>query len=701
MKTGDSTVGIWSGGFDYLCTRTSAGQEFTGMQCFYTTAYSIDASHNVTITTALPHNYVAGQWVAVTQGGGGTSFNNVVGSAGGWEWQITAIPAANQFTFNNPTSAVSVSGSLSSWTSTQFINAGSNGATQAVYNVSNLPFVLANCPSLDIHRGMGINDVRGGLTSQAQLAALIGTYLSSVRSGCPNTDIILLTENSLAPLLSGSYITSPSTTSSTAVTSAGSQTITLATMLNSISGLVTPDLSLAQEVANGSASLIVDTGGSQETVPITAISGNTVTATFANTHSAGFTVVPNVATMGQAYSNIEHDAVMSFVNYAPNVLVGDTQTQVFGRLVLPASAFMNDQLHPNNAGQDAESTFIAGLVNKARQVGTGKGAIQNAPVSTFHYAALSQYSPVLAAKAQAENYGSCWTNGYWQCVENPDYYTLICEGAMNGYGSGSYLRITGEQDSITVSGSYGVCPALPGDVVEYVGYGDVQLPTNASAVPQSTFTQINNPGTIAFTFQNQNVPLRIYRPLYLNATDELYAKSPGYYTFKHPMGTSACGTNYCRFNYSDTYNAVGGAWTTADVFVFSNGTILPLSTVCASWSAWSSNTIQCNGTGSWGAYQGLTGKIYGTHAMEAIGPTKYPISITPAAATASSCVEQTFTYTGLVTAQGVHVSAPAALGAHIWIGGARVSAANTLAIDFSADATAGTPAAGTYIAVAF
>ena len=92
---------------------------------------------------------------------------------------------------------------------------------------------------------------------------------------------------------------------------------------------------------------------------------------------------------------------------------------------------------------------------------------------------------------------------------------------------------------------------------------------------------------------------------------------------------------------------------------------------------------------------------YPSSASQALTPTKITNSITPAAATASSCVEQTFTYTGLSTAQGVSVSAPSFMGNHVWIGGARISAGNTLAIDFCADATAGTPPAGNYIAVAY
>lgn len=101
-----------------------------------------------------------------------------------------------------------------------------------------------------------------------------------------------------------------------------------------------------------------------------------------------------------------------------------------------------------------------------------------------------------------------------------------------------------------------------------------------------------------------------------------------------------------------------------------------------------------------GATNGSVTTNQGTLALTSQSPVKVSNSITPAAATASSCVEQTFTYTGLTNVQGVHVSAPA-LGAHIWIGNTRISATNTLAIAFCADATAGTPASGTYIADAF
>lgn len=81
--------------------------------------------------------------------------------------------------------------------------------------------------------------------------------------------------------------------------------------------------------------------------------------------------------------------------------------------------------------------------------------------------------------------------------------------------------------------------------------------------------------------------------------------------------------------------------------------------------------------------------------------TVYTPSLTPASVTAATTAEQTFTVTGLATTDKVVVNGPAPT-AGTGIVGARVSAANTLAITF-VNATAGalTPAAGTYSVTAF
>lgn len=74
----------------------------------------------------------------------------------------------------------------------------------------------------------------------------------------------------------------------------------------------------------------------------------------------------------------------------------------------------------------------------------------------------------------------------------------------------------------------------------------------------------------------------------------------------------------------------------------------------------------------------------------------YSQTITPASVAAQSAAEQTFTVTGLALTDKVFVN-PAATGNATGIAGARVSAANTLAISYVNPTIAAlTPAAGTY-----
>jgi len=78
----------------------------------------------------------------------------------------------------------------------------------------------------------------------------------------------------------------------------------------------------------------------------------------------------------------------------------------------------------------------------------------------------------------------------------------------------------------------------------------------------------------------------------------------------------------------------------------------------------------------------------------------YEASLTPSAVTANTTAEQTFTVTGLVSADTVFVNTPG-LTAGTGIVGARVSAADTLALAFAnVTGTSKTPKAGTYRIVA-
>lgn len=72
------------------------------------------------------------------------------------------------------------------------------------------------------------------------------------------------------------------------------------------------------------------------------------------------------------------------------------------------------------------------------------------------------------------------------------------------------------------------------------------------------------------------------------------------------------------------------------------------------------------------------------------------VSLTPVSTAASTSAEQTFTVTGLTTDMHVSVNLPSAT-AYLGVGGARVSAADTLAITFQNQSSAGlTSASGTH-----
>jgi hypothetical protein len=78
--------------------------------------------------------------------------------------------------------------------------------------------------------------------------------------------------------------------------------------------------------------------------------------------------------------------------------------------------------------------------------------------------------------------------------------------------------------------------------------------------------------------------------------------------------------------------------------------------------------------------------------------TLVQISITPAATAANTSAAQTFSVPGLVTTDIVHVSCVGAQTAGIFVADARVSAANTLSIQFAnCTGTSATAASGNYI----
>jgi hypothetical protein len=85
----------------------------------------------------------------------------------------------------------------------------------------------------------------------------------------------------------------------------------------------------------------------------------------------------------------------------------------------------------------------------------------------------------------------------------------------------------------------------------------------------------------------------------------------------------------------------------------------------------------------------------------AAGIAKVPLTLTPASVAAATTVEQTFTLLGVQPGDAIDVTPPG-LTAGVSVVGARISANNTVALQF-VNTTAGalTPLAGSYIFVIF
>lgn len=107
------------------------------------------------------------------------------------------------------------------------------------------------------------------------------------------------------------------------------------------------------------------------------------------------------------------------------------------------------------------------------------------------------------------------------------------------------------------------------------------------------------------------------------------------------------------------------------------------------------------GTTNFGAIALTDGGIPDASQTPLKGVRRYSQTITPASVGAATVAAQTFTVTGLTTADDVFVNA-ASIANAVGIAGVRVSAADTLEVRF-VNPTAGslTPTAGTWDIVAF
>ena len=131
-------------------------------------------------------------------------------------------------------------------------------------------------------------------------------------------------------------------------------------------------------------------------------------------------VVPNAS--AQAYTDILRQSYLSLVNRWPNVVVWDSQNQVFGTQCKLQSAgapnftLMTDQLHPNGGG------YVKIVDHLVAQI--------------IGY--WPPFSRARALSAMVENPAAPWTV-YPRVVEHPDYYTLIAQGDYIAQSAGGLI----------------------------------------------------------------------------------------------------------------------------------------------------------------------------------------------------------------------------------------------------------------------
>ncbi len=139
-------------------------------------------------------------------------------------------------------------------------------------------------------------------------------------------------------------------------------------------------------------------------------------------------VVPNAD--AQAYTNILHDAVMAMDGLYPNVKVVDVMAKVYGTICPASSPLMANQLHPSDAGQDAEAPVLLDSVGSpypaygvnfgAVEVGSAGTTKASASVGFNFSSALKMYS-IQTLSSGASNGEFAIENGAGSCSTQATY----------------------------------------------------------------------------------------------------------------------------------------------------------------------------------------------------------------------------------------------------------------------------------------
>lgn len=189
-------------------------------------------------------------------------------------------------------------------------------------------------------------------------------------------------------------------------------------------------------------------------------------------------VTPNAD--AQSKSSIIREAYLSLIGQWPNVLVHDTQDEVFGRTSMATSTLMGDQIHPNATGAGAKVSALLKLIG------------YNIPAS-----------PGLQANARSVSPLAPWTV-YGREVEDLSRYVLIAEGDFVATGVGSYVDF-----SYSYLQSRNI---MAYDLVEFPDGAVFVIPTGFSlSTPGADRTRVVSSAVVATTATGGKGKVKVWR----------------------------------------------------------------------------------------------------------------------------------------------------------------------------------------------
>ncbi len=488
---------------------------------------------------------------------------------------------------------------------------GNNGQTvqNIITNMSStstgLGGVIAQNPDVVVLRA-GINSVRQGAESAAQLQADYQQFWETAHSQLPKAEMWHKIQNTLLTVDDGNHSVVPVATTETlvdgsasGVTGTGSHVVTLAAMPTS---LYMPSAVCGWCAA---AQVYINFGlPDQETVTLTALTANTFTGVFAQTHTQGFSVIATQATAAQAYSTIIRQAGLGLVGKYPWLSVWDLQETIYGTVALAANPnCQGDQLHPAPGCQTLEGEMWDQILQRARP--KSEGTLLPATVSFSTFGARA-FNPYAAANARAANYSAPWTV-YADACADPEYYTPVASGLANYNPAGSsFIQIgIGSNGSIQI-----------GDVMQQESLGcTLQLPSSTTVINFVAGSSVRILGqTLPYVVQNGE-RITFWRAKYISPAAEALIKDRVTNKYVHPCGTGGGGAGYLDIGYpsSEGVLAAASSISTLDTLYFASGATLSLSGATFSPSG---GNMRIFLSGSQTAYQNLACQIIGPQPME-------------------------------------------------------------------------------------